>query len=273
MFLLIVLTEFNTTYLWTYDCRLITWGWKWTNWVLQLQCSIIFLSTSRKKKVELMKKKNIADNKWLIVQILLKSLLSSVPKCHPFYKKSWKTDDWPKQRNWFSSVGGSCTNNFFNSSFIPLSSSASRTPGCWHDDQSSLIHVHIQVDLCAQVEVEKGVDAENKEEDCSDDQECILSKDKKGWKVSIKCVSHLLSFSYKEAALLCLIMFAQFYNYFLLVYVYIRKSLLSFFSSEFAAVLKVSIALTLFLGIKTLLAGCKVNKPYLISNLWVCFFR
>lgn len=32
----------------------------------------------------------------------------------------------------------------------------------------------IQVDLCAQVEVEKGVDTEDEEQDCRDDEECIL---------------------------------------------------------------------------------------------------
>lgn len=37
-----------------------------------------------------------------------------------------------------------------------------------------LIGVHVQVDLCAQVEVEKGVDAEDKEEDGCHDQERVL---------------------------------------------------------------------------------------------------
>lgn len=34
--------------------------------------------------------------------------------------------------------------------------------------------IRIQVDLCAQVEVEKGVDAEDEEQDCCDDEERIL---------------------------------------------------------------------------------------------------
>lgn len=40
----------------------------------------------------------------------------------------------------------------------------------------SLIHIHIQVHLGAQVEVEEGVDTEDKEQDRSDDQERILKR-------------------------------------------------------------------------------------------------
>ncbi|TNN85689.1 hypothetical protein EYF80_003936 [Liparis tanakae] len=40
----------------------------------------------------------------------------------------------------------------------------------------SLIHIHIQVQLGAQVEVEEGVDAEDEEQDRSDDQERILKR-------------------------------------------------------------------------------------------------
>lgn len=46
---------------------------------------------------------------------------------------------------------------------------APRLPTC-----PPLIGVHVQVDLCAQVEVEKGVDAEDKEEDGCHDQERVL---------------------------------------------------------------------------------------------------
>lgn len=48
----------------------------------------------------------------------------------------------------------------------------------WNRVHLSSIHIQIHVDLVAQVEVEEGVDAEDKEEDCGDDQECILRGEK-----------------------------------------------------------------------------------------------
>lgn len=39
-----------------------------------------------------------------------------------------------------------------------------------------LIHVHIKVDLGAQVQVEEGINTEHKEQNGCHDQECILKK-------------------------------------------------------------------------------------------------
>lgn len=52
------------------------------------------------------------------------------------------------------------------SSFLPPPSRRAGLP--------ALVRVHVQVELRAQVEVEKGVDAEDEEEDRHDDQERIL---------------------------------------------------------------------------------------------------
>lgn len=57
-----------------------------------------------------------------------------------------------------------------------------------------LIHVHIQVDLSAQVQVEEGVNAEYKEENCCDNQEGILQREEKAHLSFIYVGQYFLSF-------------------------------------------------------------------------------
>lgn len=49
-------------------------------------------------------------------------------------------------------------------------------PSIWSTVHLLLIHVHVQVNLGAQVKVEEGVHAEHEEQDCRDDQERILRR-------------------------------------------------------------------------------------------------
>lgn len=87
-------------------------------------------------------------------------------------------------------------------------------PSIW-SNVHLLIHVHVQVNLGAQVKVEEGVHAEHEEQDCCDDQERILRRKQK-FKNIFKMFLIFLPKSrvclYTHECLLCLNVIAVFHN-------------------------------------------------------------
>lgn len=92
-------------------------------------------------------------------------------------------------------------------------------PSIWSTVHLLLIHVHVQVNLGAQVKVEEGVHAEHEEQDCRDDQERILRRKqrfKNIFKMFLWAFFFFLPKSrvclYTHECLLCLNVIAVFHN-------------------------------------------------------------